>query len=102
MRSRGLRRKVNAIEVEQFMRAVAQSPVSVLLPDYDGTLAPFCLNPTGLSPARSDGVAAEHHCQDGRFPRSWYAGPKLAGSSPIGARLRRLSGSRRRTICWIL
>ena len=26
------------------MNAVAQSPVSVLLLDYDGTLAPFCLN----------------------------------------------------------
>jgi trehalose-phosphatase len=35
---------VNAIVVEQFMNAVAQSPVSALLLDYDGTLAPFCLN----------------------------------------------------------
>jgi len=35
---------VNPIEVEQFMKSVAQSPVSTLLLDYDGTLAPFCLN----------------------------------------------------------
>jgi trehalose 6-phosphate phosphatase len=31
-------------QVEQFMNAVAQAPVSALLLDYDGTLAPFCLN----------------------------------------------------------
>jgi len=40
----GLPRTVNAIEVEQFMESVAQSPVSALLLDYDGILAPFCLN----------------------------------------------------------
>jgi trehalose 6-phosphate phosphatase len=34
----------NAIEVERFMESVAQSPVSALLLDYDGTLAPFCLD----------------------------------------------------------
>jgi trehalose-phosphatase len=39
-----LPRTVNPIEVEQFMHAVAESPVSALLLDYDGTLAPFCLN----------------------------------------------------------
>jgi trehalose-phosphatase len=39
-----LSRAVNPIEVEQFMNAVAQSPISALLLDYDGTLAPFCLN----------------------------------------------------------
>jgi len=39
-----LSRTVNPIEVEQFMNAVAQSPVSALLLDYDGTLAPFWLN----------------------------------------------------------
>src|ERR1700693_4125363 len=44
MRSMGLPRTVNPIEVEQFMESVAQSPVSALLLDYDGTLAPFCLN----------------------------------------------------------
>ncbi len=37
-------RTVNPIVVEQFMNAVAQSPVSALLLDYDGTIAPFCLN----------------------------------------------------------
>ena len=37
-------RKVDPVEVEQFMNAVAQSPASALLLDYDGTLAPFCLN----------------------------------------------------------
>jgi trehalose-phosphatase len=41
---RVLSRTVNPIEVEPFMNAVAQSPVSALLLDYDGTLAPFCLN----------------------------------------------------------
>lgn len=40
----GLSRTVNPAEVEQFMNAVTQSPVSALLLDYDGTLAPFCLN----------------------------------------------------------
>jgi len=39
-----LSRTVNPVEVSQFMNAVAQSPVSALLLDYDGTLAPFCLN----------------------------------------------------------
>ena len=37
-------RTVKPIDVEQFMEAVAQSPASALLLDYDGTLAPFCLN----------------------------------------------------------
>ena len=37
-------RTVNPIEVERLMRAVARSPVSALLLDYDGTLAPFCLD----------------------------------------------------------
>ena len=37
-------RTVNPILVDQFMNAVAQSPISALLLDYDGTLAPFCLN----------------------------------------------------------
>jgi trehalose-phosphatase len=44
MRNMRRRRTVNGIEVEQFMNAVAQSAVSALLLDYDGTLAPFCLN----------------------------------------------------------
>jgi trehalose-phosphatase len=35
---------VNPIEVEQFMESIAQSPVSALLLDYDGTLARVCLN----------------------------------------------------------
>jgi trehalose 6-phosphate phosphatase len=39
-----LSRTVHPIAVEQFMNAVAQSPGSALLLDYDGTLAPFCLN----------------------------------------------------------
>lgn len=37
-------RTVKPIDVEQFMESVAQSPASALLLDYDGTLAPFCLN----------------------------------------------------------
>ena len=37
-------RAVDPIVVVQFMNAVAQAPVSALLLDYDGTLAPFCLN----------------------------------------------------------
>jgi trehalose 6-phosphate phosphatase len=44
MRSMSLRSTVNPIEVEQFVEAVARSPVSTLLLDYDGTLAPFCLD----------------------------------------------------------
>jgi trehalose 6-phosphate phosphatase len=40
----GLPRSVNSIEVEQFMNAVELSRVSALLLDYDGILAPFCLN----------------------------------------------------------
>jgi trehalose 6-phosphate phosphatase len=44
MRSVGLRRMVNSVEVEQFMNTVAQSEVSALLLDYDGTLAPFRLD----------------------------------------------------------
>ena len=44
MRSMGLSRTADPVEVEQLMNAVAQSPVSALLLDYDGTLAPFCLN----------------------------------------------------------
>jgi trehalose 6-phosphate phosphatase len=39
-----LSRTVDPIEIEHFMNAVALSPVSALLLDYDGTLAPFCLN----------------------------------------------------------
>jgi trehalose 6-phosphate phosphatase len=39
-----LSRTLNPIEVEQFMNAVTKSPVSALLLDYDGTLAPFCLD----------------------------------------------------------
>jgi trehalose 6-phosphate phosphatase len=35
---------VNPIEVEQFMNAVERSRASALLLDYDGILAPFCLN----------------------------------------------------------
>src|SRR5579863_6691505 len=34
----------NPVEFERFMSTVAQSPFSVLLLDYDGTLAPFCLD----------------------------------------------------------
>ncbi len=44
MRNMGLSRTVNPIAVGQFMNAVAESPGSALLLDYDGTLAPFCLN----------------------------------------------------------
>jgi trehalose 6-phosphate phosphatase len=44
MRSMGLSRTADPVEVEQLMNTVAQSPASALLLDYDGTLAPFCLN----------------------------------------------------------
>ena len=37
-------RTVTPIEVEQFLKLVAQAELSTLLLDYDGTLAPFCLN----------------------------------------------------------
>ena len=36
-------RTVDKVDVAQFMDTVAQAAVSVLLLDYDGTLAPFCL-----------------------------------------------------------
>jgi trehalose 6-phosphate phosphatase len=39
-----LSRTVTAIELEKFWKVVAKSPESTLLLDYDGTLAPFCLN----------------------------------------------------------
>jgi trehalose-phosphatase len=39
-----LSRMVNPIEVARFTKAVARSKASALLLDYDGTLAPFCLN----------------------------------------------------------
>jgi trehalose-phosphatase len=32
------------VEIEQFLCGVAKSPASVLLLDYDGTLAPFCID----------------------------------------------------------
>lgn len=44
MMSMSFRNTVDSIKVEQFMAAVAQSPFSALLLDYDGTLAPFCLD----------------------------------------------------------
>jgi trehalose 6-phosphate phosphatase len=44
MRSMSFRTTVDSIKVEQFMAAVARSPLSALLLDYDGTLAPFCLD----------------------------------------------------------
>jgi trehalose 6-phosphate phosphatase len=44
MRSTALRNTVNSIEVKRFMEEVARSPAATLLLDYDGTLAPFCLN----------------------------------------------------------
>jgi trehalose 6-phosphate phosphatase len=44
MRSMSLHSTVDSIKVEQFMAAVARSPLSALLLDYDGTLAPFCLD----------------------------------------------------------
>ena len=37
-------RTVDPVEVTQFMNAVAWSKTSALLLDYDGTIAPFCLN----------------------------------------------------------
>ena len=44
MRNMCLSRTVNAIEIERFMNAVARSPLSALLLDYDGTLSPFCID----------------------------------------------------------
>ncbi len=46
----GLSSTVNPIEVDRFMNAVAHSGVSALLLDYDGTLAPFCLNRQQAAP----------------------------------------------------
>lgn len=44
MRNFQLPSTLNPIEVEQFMKTLAQSTTSALLLDYDGTLAPFCVN----------------------------------------------------------
>lgn len=40
----GLRRIVRHGKVEEFLRRVAKAPLSALLLDYDGTLAPFSVN----------------------------------------------------------
>lgn len=37
-------RMVSTVEVERFMNALARSPLSALLLDYDGILAPFSIN----------------------------------------------------------
>ncbi len=37
-------RGVDSVDVDQFMTRVAESPLSALLLDYDGTLAQFCLD----------------------------------------------------------
>ena len=60
-----MRRTVNPIMVEQFMNAVAKSPVSALLLDYDGTLAPFCLNRQQALPYRGITTLLQEIIDDG-------------------------------------
>ena len=59
-------RTVNTTEVDEFMKAVALSPVSVLLLDYDGTLAPFCLNRQQAFPYPGVAVLLEEIIANGR------------------------------------
>ena len=56
----------NRIEVEQLMNAVAQSRVSALLLDYDGTLAPFCLNRQQAVPYPGMTALLQEIIDDGR------------------------------------
>jgi trehalose 6-phosphate phosphatase len=66
MRSGWLSRTANRIEVEQFMNAVAESRVSALLLDYDGTLAPFCLNRQQAVPYPGMTALLQEIIDDGR------------------------------------
>ena len=66
MRNIWLPRTVNPIEVAEFMKAVAQSPASVLLLDYDGTLAPFCLNREQALPYPATTALLQEIIDDGR------------------------------------
>ena len=59
-------RTANRIEVEQFMNAVAESQVSALLLDYDGTLAPFCLNRQQAVPYPGVTALLQEIIDDGR------------------------------------
>ena len=56
----------NRIEVEQLMNAVAQSRVSALLLDYDGTLAPFCFNRQQAVPYPGMTALLQEIIDDGR------------------------------------
>ena len=56
----------NRIEVEQLMNAVAESRVSALLLDYDGTLAPFCLNRQQAVPYPGVTALLQEIIDDGR------------------------------------
>jgi len=66
MRSTWLSGTANRIEVEQFMNAVAESQVSALLLDYDGTLAPFCLNRQQAVPYPGVTALLQEIIDDGR------------------------------------
>jgi trehalose 6-phosphate phosphatase len=66
MRSTWLSGTANRIEVEQLMNAVAQSRVSALLLDYDGTLAPFCLNRQQAVPYPGMTALLQEIIDDGR------------------------------------
>jgi len=66
MRSTWLSGTANRIEVEQLMNAVAESRVSALLLDYDGTLAPFCLNRQQAVPYPGVTALLQEIIDDGR------------------------------------
>jgi trehalose 6-phosphate phosphatase len=66
MRSTWLSGTANRIEVEQLMNAVAESRVSALLLDYDGTLAPFCLNRQQAVPYPGMTALLQEIIDDGR------------------------------------
>jgi trehalose 6-phosphate phosphatase len=66
MRSTWLSGTANRIEVEQLMNAVAESRVSALLLDYDGTLAPFSLNRQQAVPYPGVTALLQEIIDDGR------------------------------------
>ena len=66
MRSTWLSGTANRIEVEQLMNAVAESRFSALLLDYDGILAPFCLNRQQAVPYPGVTALLQEIIDDGR------------------------------------
>ena len=66
MRSTSLPGTANRIEVERFMERGGKLAVSALLLDYDGTLAPFCLNRQQAVPYPGVAALLQEIIDDGR------------------------------------